>query len=154
MEKGRKIALIIFVLALLIWIPIIYVTYLAEPTRTTSEPFFNEDFNGLIVSANDVTYTKNEDTGKVIVNVSIHIKNTKSTSFSTNASLLKYFTDDMSTSSDIPSKIKGGEEADGTLSIQTDVNDASELDDLVFILYVEDMSTYESHDFKINVSNQ
>ncbi|WP_019241361.1 MULTISPECIES: hypothetical protein [Bacillus] len=111
--------------------------YVNSEDRTfEKESFFTSDFNGLKVTAHDISFDKNADTGKVIMTVAVQFENSKETSFKVGKPLFSSLS-----LIDIDKKVTGDTTSRGYIEYQTKTNSIKAIEKRTLRIEVSDMST-------------
>ena len=117
------------------------VSYISSDNYKASEavrertPIVEEEFNGLKVTAYDVKFPKNTDTGKIVLKASIQIDNSKETSFKLSTPIFSGYELEA-----IDDKITGGKTFDGYLKTQTNATKISDIKKRTLRMKAYDMS--------------
>lgn len=137
---------------------IILLTALFVMKQRTPEPIFTEEVNGLTIEVSDATLTKDEDDGKIIVNIPVTLTNESDHAFvfsvpHFNYNKTKYvFTLTSLDDGDVGGKIERGDTKSDTITVKLDTRDKTEVKTIQPTFSIYDMKTEKTTEFKPDIT--
>lgn len=128
--------------------------------KSTPEPIFTEEVNGLTIEVSEVTLTEDEDTGKIIVNIPVTLTNNADHAFLFSVPHFDYneteyvFTLTALDEGDVGGKIARGETKSDTITVELDTRDEAEVKTIQPTFSIYDMKTEKTTEFKPNITVQ
>jgi hypothetical protein len=160
-EKAPKSQKAAFYLCLLLVMGIILLIPILQNSDFIKEEgdkvAFTTEFNNLTISIDDPFLSTNSDTGKVIINVPVNLKNNGEYSY-TFRPVHTYYNDKLVFSlfnvddNEIDKKIKSGEELSGTIYVKLDTRDLESVKTFRSIFSVYDFYTEDDKEIDVTLN--
>jgi hypothetical protein len=139
---------------------ILLLTTLFAMKQRTPEPIFTEEVNGLTIEVSGVTVTEDEDDSKVIVNIPVTLTNESDHAFVFSVPHFNYnetehvFTLTSLDDGDVGGKIERGDTKSGTITVELNTRDKTEVKTVQPTFHIYDMKTEKTTEFKPDITVQ